>query len=370
MRILFDAYWYVAGPPSQRHVLREMIAHWREEFPQDEVGLVVRAKHAEAARAELPDDVSLFASKAYPQALLASFRLPILGRRWNADVIVAHNYAPRFRRGVSAVFLHDVLFKDHPEWFTRAERLYFGIMPLLAPRADVVFTSSSTEADRIRRRTRSRRVVPVGIGMSRELTEAAPDGKLPSIAVDLRPSHYVLAVGRLNIRKNLARVIAACIRSGAISRERPLVVVGSGDGRADSHTPELQAAMDSGAVLFAGYVSDGQLRWLYENASCMVFASLGEGFGMPPVEAAFFGTDVVVSDLPVFRETVGQVAVFVDPSSEDSIGAGVLRAIASHSKGITPTPDLEWGEQFDWTTTVRNIRTVVEELESDERGTR
>jgi len=367
MRVLFDAYWFIAGPPSQRHVLREMVSSWIAEFPGDEVGLVVRAKHLAEARAELDGDIAVFPSRAYPQALLASTHLSRIGRRWNADVVVAHNYTPRYRRGISAVFLHDVLFLDNPEWFTKVERLYFGVMPWLAPRADIVFTSSATEADRIRRRTRSRDVVPVGIGLSRELIESAPLDALDGDLAHLRPQRYVLAVGRLNVRKNLARVISACLSTGALTPENPLVIVGSGDGRAEDHRPELRSAVDSGAVIFAGFVTDQKLRWLYENSSCMVFASLGEGFGMPPVEAAFFGTEIVVSDLPVFRETVGDTAFFVDPLSEESIGSGIRAAISAAQLRGGRRPVSDWVRRFNWKTSVGLMRSAVE-AKRRERG--
>lgn len=358
MKVLFDAFWLVAGPPSQRHVLRDMISAWSITFPHDEIALLVRSKHEAAARAELSDEVRVFATKAYPQALLASHSLARVGATWGADVVVAHNYAPRYRRGVSALFLHDVLFLENPEWFTAVERGYFGIMPRLAPRADVVFTSSSTEADRIRRLTRSREVVPVGIGLSAELTE------VPSVRPETGPLRaltgqgYVLAVGRLNVRKNLARVIAACLDGDLVNVNNPLVIVGSGDGKADDFTSDVSRAVEAGIVVFAGFVQDRELRWLYENSACLVFASLGEGFGMPPVEAAHFGTPVVVSDLPVFRETVGDVAIFVDPHSESSIAAGISEAISSRQdsgrKGAVQVT------RYDWSTSVTRMRSAIE----------
>ncbi|ROS60972.1 glycosyltransferase involved in cell wall biosynthesis [Frigoribacterium sp. PhB160] len=359
MKILFDGFWFISGPPSQRHVLREMVTTWLDQFPGDEVGLVVRARDADEARRELPSRVTLFPSRAYPHAVVAAVSLSRSARRWRADAVLAQNFAARFRRGVSAVFLHDVLFVDHPEWFTPTERAYFSFMPRLAPRADVVFTSTSTEAARIRSRSKPRSVLAVGIGLSKELVQAVPDDRVRT-ASPVEAGSYVLAVGRLNVRKNLARVIEGCLDAGVISRERPLLIVGAGDGRSDVETDAQRRAVDSGVVRFAGFVSDGELRWLYENASCTVFASLGEGFGMPPVEAAYFGSEIVVSDLPVFHETVGSVAHFVNPLSPPAIAAGVASALQPAEARATSVAPEAWQARYDWSVSVASMRRAVQ----------
>lgn len=345
MRVVFDAYWWVAGPTSLRRVLRETVLAWAAAFPEDELTLVVQRRHVAAV--DVPEGVRAVPTRLRPQALLASRAVEPVRRRLGFDAVVVQNFAAR-SRGVSAVYLHDVLFETNPEWFTRRERAYFSRMTHWAPRADVVFASTATEAERIRRHTRARAVVPVGLGLSKELVEAAEVVPVPG----LEPGRFLLAVGRLNVRKNLARTVAGALDSGVVTPERPLVLVGAGTAAELRADERIRAGIDAGTVLLPGHVDDAQLRWLYTHTALLLFLSLGEGFGMPPVEARAFGAPVLASDLPVLRENLGDEATYVDPLDTAAIAAAV-RALVEHPAPVRPSAVRE---QHDWTATVRVMR--------------
>jgi glycosyltransferase involved in cell wall biosynthesis len=348
MRIAFDAYWWVEGPTSLQHVLRETVLAWRREFPDDELALVVRRRHLAAAAADAPAGVLLAPTRVRPQALLASRAVERVRRRHGFDAVVVQNFAAR-SRGVSAVYLHDVLFETNPEWFTPKERAYFSFMTRWVRRADIVFTSSATEANRIRRHTRARTVVPVGLGLSRELVDSA---ELEPVA-GLQPERFLLAVGRLNVRKNLAHTIAGALASGEVTAEQPLVLVGAGAGADLRPDERIQAGIESGAVRLPGHVSDAQLRWLYTHTRLLLFLSLGEGFGMPPVEARAFGASVLASDLPVLRENLGDEATYVDPLDEAAIARAVRDRLAGPDEGTAESTVVR---RHDWGATVRAMR--------------
>lgn len=347
MRVVFDAYWWVEGPTSLRRVLRETVLAWAAAFPEDELALVVRRRHLAAAAADVPAGVRLAATRLRPQALLASRAVEPVRRRLGFDAVVVQNFAAR-SRGVSAVYLHDVLFETNPEWFTPVERRYFSRMTRWVPRADVVFASTATEAERIRRCTRARAVVPVGLGLSRELV----DHTALCPVQGLEPGRFLLAVGRLNVRKNLARTVAGALGSGVVTPERPLVLVGAGTADELRAVPRIRAGIDSGAVLLPGHVDDAQLRWLYTHTALLLFLSLGEGFGMPPVEARAFGAPVLASDLPVLRENLGDEATYVDPLDTAAV-ARAVRELVEHPAAARPSTVLE---RHDWTATVGAMR--------------
>jgi glycosyltransferase involved in cell wall biosynthesis len=361
VKVVFDAYWWVQGPAALRHVLRELVLAWVQEHPEDEIALVVRTRHLQAARASTPPGVRLVPSRLRPQALLASLATERVRRRLGYDALVVHNFAAR-SRGVSTVYLHDVMFETDPQWFTRVERAYFSRMVAWVRRADVVLASSAAEGRRIARHTRARRVVPVGLGLSTELL----DGPQSPVA-DLAPG-FLLTVGRLNVRKNLGRTISGVLASGVVDAARPLVVVGARGGRDEELAPEAEEAVADGRVRFLGHVDEAQLRWLYANARLFCFLSLGEGFGMPPVEALAFGTPVVASDLEVFRENLPAGTRFVDPLDVAAVAAAVRAAAEG------PRPDL--GEvartvvaAHDWRRSVGLVRqTVAGLLEERRRG--
>jgi glycosyltransferase involved in cell wall biosynthesis len=108
------------------------------------------------------------------------------------------------------------------------------------------------------------------------------------------------------------------------------VVVGSAEfSGAGARLPEaVDDYVRSGRLVFLGRISDGELRWMYERAVCLVFLSRDEGFGLPPVEAMQFGTPVLVSDIPVMREVVGSQGAYVSPDSAQDVAVALDAIIA------------------------------------------
>lgn len=211
-----------------------------------------------------------------------------------------------------------MLFQTNPEWFTRSERMYLRLIPALARLASVVFTSSGSERSRIIRNNPSlHRVEATGLGTPTAL-EATPDAD-PS----LEPGQFLLTVGRLNVRKNLSRTIDAALVSGRISPAMPLVIVGSRDGRSDSLSEHAEAAIRDGAVRFSGAVEDARLAWLYRETRLMLFLSLDEGYGLPPIEALAAGAPVIASDRAVFRELLGEMVQYCDPADVTQVSQAI-----------------------------------------------
>lgn len=357
MKIVFDAFWWGGGPPSLRHVLREIVIAWHDKFPEDELILVTRRKHAAANSRDPQLPGVYYETLLWPQALAATHAVRKIARRHKADAVLTHNFAANVPKAVSCVYLHDVLFMTNPEWFTRAERLYFSFMCRWISRADVVFTSSHSEAARIRNNSDASFVVPVGLGLSTELTTA---GRADDPDPTLTPGQFLLTVGRLNVRKNLETTILSALQTGLVSSDWPLVVVGSPGGKAATLGAEVRGAIQSGAVVFTGFVSESRLRWLYRNTALFSFLSLGEGFGMPPVEAAYFGAPVLVSDLDVFQETLGTAARYVPPTDTSAISAVMTATITA---GQSPTPpnderDELW-RRHNWEHAVGAMRSII-----------
>ena len=354
MRILFDGFWWSDGPHSNRQVMRAFVLHWEREFGDDELTVAVRWQHLEEARAELPARVQLVGTRLWPQGLSTIVELPWLARREKADLCLTHNFTPLFGR--SLVFVHDMLFVTAPQWFTRTERLYFSLMPLTARRARVVATSSRHEAARIRQAARlPREVVPVGLAVPSGLQHAVPE-PWPELQ-GLRG--FLLVVGRLNVRKNLALALAAALRSGRVSPEFPVVVVGERSGLETQLPDGLREAVGRGSLRFVGFVDDAKLAWLYQQATLFVFLSLDEGFGLPCLEALHFGTPILASDIAVFREILRDQAWYVDPSSEVAVAEAISRALdtlARHGRRALQRPE-DLG--YAWSASVRRLRAAA-----------
>ncbi|GII99186.1 glycosyltransferase involved in cell wall biosynthesis [Sediminihabitans luteus] len=357
-RVLFDGYWFGRGPIANRLVQREIVQAWASAFPHDDVVVALRGREPERA-VDVPAGVRTVRTRLYPHALSNLVELGALARRTDADWVLSHNYTPWTRRR-TLTFVHDVMFVDHPDWFSRPERAYFSLMVPTARRAGVIATSTDTEARRIRRATRARRpVVPVGLGVARTLTSAEParpDG-LDGIA------DFALCVGRLNVRKNLGAVVAAARESRCVTAASPLLVVGSAEhsGQTADLPVDVRELTDSGVVRFLGRVTDDELAWLYRNASVTAFLSRDEGFGLPVVEALTFGSPLVLSDIEVFREVAGDAARFVPLDASPRVVAQAL--------------DTQWGrpadassvtqvlDRYTWAGCVARLRAALESVD-------
>ena len=194
------------------------------------------------------------------------------------------------------------------------------------------------------------KVVVAPLGVSPTLS-AVPQGELQ----DLPAPGFVLAVGTLEPRKNLPRLVDAY---AALPRElqaaHPLVVVGARGWRTG---PTLAALRSLGErCLTLGHVSDGALAELYRRCAVFCYPSLGEGFGLPVLEAMAAGAAVVTSSVSSLPEVGGDAVEYVDPSSVESIMRGLERVLSS------PRRRAELGElarvraqRFSWEETASKV---------------
>jgi glycosyltransferase involved in cell wall biosynthesis len=135
----------------------------------------------------------------------------------------------------------------------------------------------------------------------------------------LQPNSYCLALASTKPHKNIPMLLATFARP--LPSDQRLVLFGPA-GKADFE--RFGVAVPPG-VIFAGKVSDPELRSLMQAALCLLCPSLTEGFGLPPLEAMLLGTPAVVSKIPVFAELCGDAAVQVDPLDPDGWVAAITR---------------------------------------------
>jgi glycosyltransferase involved in cell wall biosynthesis len=125
--------------------------------------------------------------------------------------------------------------------------------------------------------------------------------------------NYLLFVGAIEPKKNVGRLLDAY---AALNTDLPLVIVGKKGWLWENEIGKLSYLLDSDSpkqVRLLEYVSTDSLRYLYRGAYCLVFPSLYEGFGLPPIEAMNFGCPVVTSNVSCLPEVCGNAALYVDP---------------------------------------------------------
>ena len=154
---------------------------------------------------------------------------------------------------------------------------------------------------------------------------------------------YVLAVGTLEPRKNLARVVEAARLAGVDLR-----VVGAA-GWGGVEVPG-----------WVGRVPDEDLARLYRGARCVVYASLYEGFGLPVLEAMASGVPVVTSRGGATEEVAGGAAVLVDPLDPEAIAAGIAETTTRRDE-LVPR-GLARAREFTWAAGADAVETLWREL--------
>jgi glycosyltransferase involved in cell wall biosynthesis len=214
--------------------------------------------------------------------------------------------------------VHDLSFSHRPEDFSPYERLWHGLARprRLAEKASRVITDTAhvrhqlieeweLPADRVR-------AVLLGPGRAGAARQPAPG------AAARRPGAvpHVLAVGALEPRKLPLQLAWAHARAREHGLRAGLVFVGDGPLR-----PELEA---TGASLL-GTATDAELEAAYAGALCLACVSREEGFGFTPLEALAAGVPPVVSDLPVFTETLGDAALRVPAGDAEALSGALLR---------------------------------------------
>jgi glycosyltransferase involved in cell wall biosynthesis len=223
--------------------------------------------------------------------------------------------------GPMVVTVHDLSWVRHPETHPADRvRMMDKTMPgVLERAAQVVVDSEFSRAEVIEHyRVPAERVTTVLLGVPPEFRPIDPVECAPFLASQgLKHGEYVLAVGTLEPRKNLATAVAAFARLPQPLRARyPLVVAGMAGWKMDRLPREMQRMIAGGEVRLLGYVPQQDLPKLYSGARLFVYPSIYEGFGLPPLEAMACGVPVIVSRRASLPEVVGEAGVLVEPLDE------------------------------------------------------
>lgn len=294
--------------------------------------------------------------------------LPRIAARRGVDIL--HSLAStapvrgRFRRVVT---IHDLIYRIYPEaHFGLRSKGMALLVPLAARRSHRVIAPSQSTRDDLMRLlglpAAKIDVVPEGTSAAR--AEATPEKELRA-RYSLGDRTVVLTTSAMRPHKNLRRLLDAWVLLPA--DRRPVLVL---PGYSTEHERELRAyAADlgvAGDTHFLGWVSSADLEGLFGLASCFVFPSLYEGFGLPVLEAMARGLPVACSDRGALREVAGDAARIFDPESPRSIADAVEELVHDVStRARLRAAGLERASKFTWAETARaTLRSYEAALES------
>jgi glycosyltransferase involved in cell wall biosynthesis len=280
--------------------------------------------------------------------------LPRLAARERVDVLHSlGSTSPAWGRFRRVTTIHDVIYRVYPEAHTA---LRARAMALLVPQSArrshrIIVPSESTKSDIVEHlgvRQSKIDVIPLGVG-SRPV--AATDTHELRERLGLDGREVVLTASAKRPHKNLMRLLDAWALIPASTR--PVLVLPGyptvHEAELRQHAAHLRLEPDT---RFLGWVSPADLEGLYAFASCFVFPSLYEGFGLPILEAMARGVPVACSDRGSLAEVAGKAALLFDPESPRAIAETVQRIVGD--EGLAERLSLagrEHASGFTWKAT-------------------
>ncbi len=334
--------------------------------PSLDVHLVVRPVHAAHFR-EIAPHVTLHTAPAWTDSVPLRFvweqtGLPALGRRIGAVVLHSPHYTFPFswRRG-SVVTLHDATFFSNPEWHSRLKRTFFTWWSRrsLRTRPVVVVPSAATatEAARVVPGIRADvRVAPLGVDRAVFHEPSTAEVEDARIAATLpEGASWIAFLGTIEPRKNVGALLdayASVREARALTgSDTPWLVLSGARGWDDAAIARLDALQDADHMIEAGYLPLEDLSGFLGGAEFVVYPSLGEGFGLPVVEAMAAGACVLTTRRLSLPEVGGDAAVYSEPDAS-ALGAAMASLlddpvlVTTHREAA-----LRRAEDFTWDAT-------------------
>ncbi|HUB73903.1 MAG TPA: glycosyltransferase family 1 protein [Solirubrobacteraceae bacterium] len=322
----------VSGGPET--YLRGLVPALAGAHPQMRITLATTRSGAAALREDGWDQLATL--RAFPcedgqrlrRQLSEQLLLPASTRLARPELVHSlASIAPIFPGARSVVTVHDVTFMRTPT-FGRLTTWGMGtLIKLVAPRADALIAVSAAARDEVCELLAldPGRFTVIHHGHELAHVAQATPGETVRARYGLGGRRVVLCVAAKRPHKNQELLVRA---AGSLPEDTVIVLAGHAEPyeqRLRALTRELGLAQ---RVRFADYVPDADLEALWRLAACAAFPTLGEGFGIPVIEALGHGVPVAASDLPVLREIGGELVHYFDPRDPAAAARAIEAALA------------------------------------------
>ena len=299
--------------------------------------------------------------------LWEQIELPRIMRSMGSDAVL---YSPEtsgpLAVGRQVITVHDLFVIENPEWFSRAFGTWYRwMMPRLVKRVAHVLTNSEYTRQRLLEH----------FSLPEDKVALCPFAQSERFAPTFReeverfrveqglPERYLLSIGSIEPRKNLATLAAAWKQTSARGEGVKLVIAG-GINKAVFNAPGSGAdVLRDPNIQLLGFFPDDKLPLLYQGAEAFALPSLAEGFGLPILEAMACGTPVICSDTTAMPETAGDAARLVSPRGVEAWAEAIDSVLSDDRLRERMRYDgLKRAKGFSWSRTAETVRTILEAL--------
>ncbi len=325
VRVIIDAHMLGSGETGNETYVANLLPNLAESSDD-------RYAVAVTTDTRLPADLKIAGIQVLPlrppgDLARLLFSLPALCRRWHADVLHVPYVGPLVLPCRLVVSLHDVSFKRYPKFFSPRDRILFAtLLPLTLRRASAVITLSEHARQEVLGHYPylDGRVHVIYLAPAAEFRPIDEAKLLSTVRTRYGiKGEFILAVGNLQPRKNLLRLVHAFSSIRRKTELVQLVIVGKAQWQASQLFAEVKRLELEQDVIFTGYAPTEDLVQLYNGARVFVYPSIYEGFGLPVLEAMACGTPVVASNASSMPEVAADAALLVDPFDEQDIAQAI-----------------------------------------------
>jgi glycosyltransferase involved in cell wall biosynthesis len=298
----------------------------------------------------VPDRVRV-ATRAYParltRVLWPRARFPSI-ETWTGPVDVVHatSYVAPPTRAAVLVTVFDLTYAHFPELSSGDALRYPRLVEVAIRRGATVHTASEYVRAEIQERydLGPDRVIRVYPGLGPPPTGDAGRGRRVAGS-----DRYVVALGTVEPRKNLPRLVEAFDAVAADHPDVTLVVAGPDGWGVEAFDAAVAASHHRDRIRRLGWVEEGDRQDLLAGAAVLAYPSVYEGFGLPPLEAMQAGTPVVAANAGALPEVLGDAALLPDPGDVDDLAASLTRVLDDEElretlieRGTRRTDEYRW----------------------------
>jgi glycosyltransferase involved in cell wall biosynthesis len=297
---------------------------------------------------------------------------PPLDKFFNTELDLTHSPIPLLlpTKGKKIVTVYDLFFMDFPAFVKGEARKNFaqrienslhradGILVISQFVKDQIIERFSLNEDKIK-------VVYLGVDPNFSNKPSLTQAEIVKNKYGL-PSKFILFVGAIEPRKNLVKLIDALGFIQKKSYAIPLVIVGKKGLDYQNLVKNIEKSELQSKVLFLNYLPDEDLKILYHLASCLVFPSLFEGFGLPLVEAMASECPLVISSTSALPEIALDAALYFQPEDAEEMAGQIIKVMDDEDlrknlieRGTRRVKDFSWTQTAE--NTLEFYRTVLEE---------